>query len=96
MRSWFTNGRTTIKQVAEATLQQTTRMQKLNAFITLNPHFQNEANKLNELKPENNQLLFGVPIAIKDNFCTKQLLTSCASKILQGYQIHSLHSLNIV
>lgn len=30
-------------------------------------------------------LLSGVPIAIKDNLCTKDVPTTCASKILKGY-----------
>ncbi len=29
--------------------------------------------------------LFGVPVAVKDNLCTRSLSTSCGSKILEGY-----------
>jgi aspartyl-tRNA(Asn)/glutamyl-tRNA(Gln) amidotransferase subunit A len=31
-------------------------------------------------------LLHGIPIAVKDNFCTRGLPTSCASQILAGYR----------
>jgi aspartyl-tRNA(Asn)/glutamyl-tRNA(Gln) amidotransferase subunit A len=30
--------------------------------------------------------LFGVPVAIKDNLCTRGIPTTCASKILEGYR----------
>lgn len=35
---------------------------------------------------EATSLLAGVPIGIKDNICTKGVLTTCASKILGGYK----------
>jgi len=33
-----------------------------------------------------NQPLAGVPMALKDNICTRGVLTSCASKILEGFK----------
>jgi Asp-tRNAAsn/Glu-tRNAGln amidotransferase A subunit and related amidases len=30
--------------------------------------------------------LYGVPVAVKDNLCTRGIPTTCASKILAGYR----------
>lgn len=55
----------------------------LNAFITLNDNAVNEAKALEEKEVDN--ILFGIPIAIKDNISTKDLRTTCASKMLDNY-----------
>lgn len=58
----------------------------LNSFITLN---KNEAlayaKKLGEELVEKDNLLWGIPIAIKDNISTKNLRTTCASHMLENY-----------
>lgn len=56
----------------------------LNAYITLNKE---EALKQAEIlaTKEVDNLLFGIPIAIKDNICTKGLLTTCASHMLDNF-----------
>ncbi len=56
----------------------------LNCFITLNKENAiEEAKKLEDLEVDN--LLFGIPIAVKDNISTKDLRTTCASKMLENY-----------
>lgn len=57
---------------------------ELNAFITL---CKEEAiQRAKELENrEVDSLLFGLPIAIKDNISTKDLRTTCASKMLENY-----------
>ena len=56
----------------------------LNAFITLNKEQAIEqAKKLEKVKPDN--ILFGIPIAVKDNIVTKDLRTTCASHILDNF-----------
>lgn len=54
---------------------------KIKAFLTLN---QNEA-EVKIDKPFEELPLAGVPIAIKDNICTKNLKTTCASQILNNF-----------
>lgn len=57
----------------------------LNCFITLNKEKAlKEAKELENLEVDN--LLFGIPIAIKDNISTKGLKTTCASKMLENYE----------
>ena len=58
----------------------------LNSFITLNKMDAIEyAKKLSEEEVEIDNLLWGIPIAIKDNISTKGIRTTCASKMLENY-----------
>lgn len=56
----------------------------LNNFITLNKEEAIRCAKELEDKEVDN-LLFGIPIAVKDNISTKDLRTTCASKMLKNY-----------
>lgn len=58
--------------------------EKLNAFITLNKESAIEEAKRLE-QEEVKGLLFGMPIAIKDNIVTKNLKTTCASYMLENF-----------
>lgn len=60
---------------------------RIKAYLTLT---RDEALRMAEkadqgISSENNNILTGIPIAIKDNMCTKGILTTCASKILQNF-----------
>ncbi|MGE7186962.1 Asp-tRNA(Asn)/Glu-tRNA(Gln) amidotransferase subunit GatA [Peribacillus sp. NPDC006672] len=61
---------------------------KVKAFLTLDEeNARKQARRLDEqlVKGENEGALFGMPIGVKDNIVTKNLRTTCASKILENF-----------
>lgn len=56
-----------------------TKNKDLNIYLSTNKDALKEAKKASE-KP-----LRGLPVAVKDNFCTKGLLTTASSKVLDGF-----------
>lgn len=60
----------------------------LNAFISLDPEYAllqaKQADRL--IAQGQKSLLTGIPMALKDLFCTKRMNTTCASKMLEHYQ----------
>ena len=84
------NKKITIKEVLDSVYKRIEEVEpKVGAYITLT---KNEAYKrADELqekldKGEDIGLLGGVPIAIKDNICTKNVKTTCASKMLENFE----------
>lgn len=63
--------------------------EKVNSFVTVEREAALErAREVQKLIDEKklSSPLAGVPVAIKDNMCTKGLLTTCSSKILENYE----------
>ena len=59
-----------------------------NAFITVTDELALKQAEIADRKISNNEdfsPLTGIPVAIKDNICTKGISTTCCSKILDGY-----------
>lgn len=74
--------------IAEYYLKRAHSLQeKTNAFITLNEEdILTQAKNVDDLIEKGFKgKLTGVPIAIKDNICTKNIRTTCASKILSNF-----------
>jgi aspartyl-tRNA(Asn)/glutamyl-tRNA(Gln) amidotransferase subunit A len=76
----------TIKPIdlVEEAFQNIEKSSELNAYITLNKEEAIKRAKELEDKEVDN-LLFGIPIAVKDNIITKGLRTTCASHILDNF-----------
>lgn len=60
---------------------------QLNSFIKLNPHILDEARRVDDVLARGGDPgpLAGVPVAIKDLICTKNLETTAASNALRGF-----------
>lgn len=89
IHSALKNKETTITEICQATFDRIDKIApKLNAFLTLTREqalarakaLDLEFTNTNTLKP-----LLGVPVAVKDNICTKDVRTTCGSKILENF-----------
>lgn len=61
---------------------------KIGSFITVTEELALEQAKVLDERQANGEItgkLFGIPMGIKDNIVTKNVETTCASKILQGF-----------
>lgn len=84
------NKKVTIKEVLDSVYKRIEEVEpKVGAYITLTKNeAYKRAEKLQEKldKGEDIGILGGVPIAIKDNICTKNVKTTCASKMLENFE----------
>ena len=79
------SGETSIPEVTRAALD-AAQQDPHNSFITLNPEqAMTRAEALQQRLPAAESPLYGVPVALKDNICTRGIRTTCASKILGDF-----------
>ncbi|MEA2847670.1 MAG: aspartyl-tRNA(Asn)/glutamyl-tRNA(Gln) amidotransferase subunit, partial [Rhodospirillaceae bacterium] len=78
---------TSAVEVAEAHLGKLDERRALNAFITETPDKAREMAKASDARRAKGDagLLDGVPLAIKDLFCTEGVQTTAGSHILEGF-----------
>ena len=57
---------------------------KLNAFVAMNDQVLEKAQKLDKLSDKKGDL-FGIPLGIKDIFCTKGISSAASSQILKDF-----------
>jgi len=70
--------------LVEEAFERIEKNRDLNAYITLNKEEAiKQAKELEEKEVDN--ILFGIPIAVKDNIVTKGLRTTCASHMLDNF-----------
>ncbi|KAK3925813.1 Glutamyl-tRNA(Gln) amidotransferase subunit A, mitochondrial [Frankliniella fusca] len=75
-------------ELCDASLRRIENTKSLNAFITVThdiAHEQAKESDKRHSKGESKGELDGIPIAVKDNFCTQGVLTSCGSHMLSNF-----------
>lgn len=79
----------TVSEIAKAYAERIKEKEKdIDAFVTVQADDAVEKAKEIEAKIDNGELkssLAGIPIGIKDNMCTKGVLTTCGSKMLENF-----------
>lgn len=75
-------------ELTQHCIDKITHHQELNAFISLNEEQAlQEAQKADKiLSSGQGNVLTGIPMAVKDLFCTKEMKTTCGSKMLADFQ----------
>ena len=73
------------KEITKVYVERSEKSKKLNTYIT--DDFKNALKKADNFdsKPDFDKKLPGIPIAVKDLFCTKNLRTTAGSKILENF-----------
>ena len=72
-------------EVTIAFIERSKKSKKLNAYISENFENAIKKAKIFDQKPDSKKKLPGIPIAVKDLFCTKNIRTTAGSKILENF-----------
>ena len=72
-------------EVTIAFIERSKKSKKLNAYISENYENAIKKAKIFDQKPDFKKKLPGIPIAVKDLYCTKNIRTTAGSKILENF-----------
>ena len=72
-------------EVTIAFIERSKKSKKLNAYISENYENAIKKAKIFDQKPDFKKKIPGIPIAVKDLFCTKNIRTTAGSKILENF-----------
>ena len=72
-------------EVTTAFIERSKKSKKLNTYISENYENAIKKAKIFDQKPDFKKKLPGIPIAVKDLFCTKNIRTTAGSKILENF-----------
>jgi len=88
-RNEINRGRSSVKELIEDFIDKVNNLNpKINAFTTITKEKAIlQAEFVDKQISDNSKLplLFGLPISIKDNLCTKGIITSCSSNMLRNF-----------
>ena len=86
-RKALDKGEFTATELTEAHIKEMEKAKHLNAYITETPDLAIEMAKKSDERIKNKKagLLEGIPVGMKDLYCTKGVLTTAASHILDGF-----------
>ena len=86
---WIKSGQVTVEEAVQACLDQIKKAEpRVNAFVTIDEEGALCRAREVQRKIDRGELtgpLAGVPVAVKDNLCTRGLLTTCGSKMLYNF-----------
>ena len=89
LRQQLKLGKISVRELIDQKLERIAKVDSsINAFLEVTAErAREEASKIDEIIAMGKPLppLAGVPIAIKDNLCTKGIATTCSSKMLQSF-----------
>ena len=88
MRDGMARGEFTALDLADAHIHAADNVQELGGYITQTPDRAREMAAASDLRRAKDKggVLEGVPLAVKDLFCTKDVLTTAAAQILKGFK----------
>ena len=85
LKSLLDENKISVKEIAETYIKKINEKKDLNIFIYFNEDkIHDQVKEIETLS--NDKILKGIPIAVKDLFCTKNMPTTAASKILENFK----------